>query len=114
MSKKKKKQNRNTTNVREPKRQMVIPASNVEIAGGSDAVEVVEGEMLTGTIKWFDVTKGYGFITTEDGKDIFVHFADIESGRTYHGFNKNDKVTFEMKDGKNGPQAAAVNLVPLK
>ena len=74
-------------------------------------VVATEG-VITGKVKWFDVTKGYGFIVDENGNEVFVHFSDIQSGKTYTGFDKNDKVTFEIKDGKNGPQAANVNIIP--
>lgn len=72
-------------------------------------IPMQDGE-LTGTIKWFDVTRGYGFVQLEDGSETFVHFSDIESGRNFIGFNNEDKVTFQMKEGKNGPQASRVRL----
>lgn len=66
---------------------------------------------MRGKIKWFDAQKGYGFITAEDGKEIFVHFSSIESGRTYVGLDKEDTVEFEIGKNNKGPQAINVNLV---
>lgn len=62
-----------------------------------------------GTVKWFDSRKGYGFITTEDGEDVFVHYSAIEGDDdTYKKLNENDKVSFEVTEGKKGPQASNV------
>lgn len=57
---------------------------------------------MNGTIKWYDIQKGYGFVTTDDGDDIFIHASGIKSGRKYTGFNKGDVVNFETgtRDGK--------------
>ncbi|MFO8020090.1 MAG: cold-shock protein [Promethearchaeia archaeon] len=62
-----------------------------------------------GTVKWFDSRKGYGFITTEEGEDVFVHYSAIEGDDdTYKKLNENDKVEFEVTEGKKGPQASNV------
>ncbi|WP_299687490.1 cold-shock protein [uncultured Tateyamaria sp.] len=62
--------------------------------------------MPTGTVKWFNTTKGYGFIAPEDGgKDIFVHISAVErSGLT--GLADNQKVSFELLEGRDGRQMA--------
>lgn len=65
---------------------------------------------VTGKVKWFDNRKGFGYITGEDGTDYFVHRNDIETGRTYTGFNNNDQVTFTVEEGKKGLQAKTVNM----
>ncbi|MDA0872104.1 MAG: cold shock domain-containing protein [Firmicutes bacterium] len=62
---------------------------------------------MKGTVKWFDSDKGYGFISSEDGKDIFVHFSAIQS-EGYKSLQEGDQVEFDVKDGERGPQAANV------
>ena len=66
--------------------------------------------MSKGTVKWFNTQKGYGFITAEDGKDVFVHF----SGLNMEGFKSLEEgaaVEFEITDGAKGPQAVNVEVV---
>ncbi len=63
--------------------------------------------MAQGTVKWFDVRKGYGFITSEDGQDIFVHYSAIQSDE-YKSLNDGESVTFEVEDGQRGPTAKNV------
>lgn len=62
---------------------------------------------MKGTVKWFDSDKGYGFISSEEGKDIFVHFSAIQS-EGYKSLQEGDQVVFDVKDGDRGPQAANV------
>lgn len=68
--------------------------------------------MSTGTVKFFNASKGYGFIQPDDGsKDVFVHISAVErSGLP--GLNENQKVSFDVEKGRDG-RAAAVNLKPL-
>ncbi|MCG7520099.1 MULTISPECIES: cold-shock protein [Alphaproteobacteria] len=62
--------------------------------------------MPAGTVKWFNTTKGYGFIAPEDGgKDVFVHISSVErSGLT--GLADNQKVTYELRSGRDGRESA--------
>ena len=66
--------------------------------------------MATGTVKWFDEKKGYGFITEDGGKDVFVHYSAI-IGDGFRKLAEGDKVTFEIKKGAKGPQADQVQAV---
>ena len=63
--------------------------------------------MKQGTVKWFNAEKGFGFISTEDGNDVFVHFSAIQSDG-YKTLDEGQKVEFDIVDGAKGPQAANV------
>lgn len=63
-----------------------------------------------GTVKWFNSDKGYGFITQEEGPDLFVHYSAIQ-GSGYRSLNEGDLVEFEITDGKKGKQASDVIVV---
>ncbi len=62
---------------------------------------------MRGKVKWFNSTKGFGFITTEEGKDVFVHFSAIKMDG-YKSLDENEEVEFDVVDGEKGPQAANV------
>ncbi|MGH2547580.1 MAG: cold-shock protein [Actinomycetota bacterium] len=66
--------------------------------------------MATGTVKWFNPDKGYGFITQDDGPDVFVHFSAIQ-GEGYRNLEENQKVEFDVTQGDKGPQATNVRPV---
>ncbi|RJQ56336.1 MAG: cold shock domain-containing protein [Actinobacteria bacterium] len=67
--------------------------------------------MAQGTVKWFNAGKGYGFISQEDGEDIFVHFSEIQ-GDGYKSLEEGQAVTFEITTGNNGKkQASNVTVV---
>lgn len=67
-------------------------------------------ERETGTVKWFNNTKGFGFITRESGKDIFVHYSAI-TGEGYRSLEEGQKVEFTITEGEKGPQAQDVKVV---
>jgi CspA family cold shock protein len=67
--------------------------------------------MATGTVKWFNDAKGYGFIAPEDGsKDVFVHFSNI-AGDGFKSLSEGAKVEFEVREGTKGPEA--LNVVEI-
>jgi CspA family cold shock protein len=67
--------------------------------------------MATGTVKWFNDAKGYGFITPDEGgKDLFVHFSAIQ-GSGFKSLTEGAKVEYEATQGDKGPQASNVTLV---
>jgi cold shock protein len=64
--------------------------------------------MATGTVKWFNESKGFGFITPDDGsKDVFAHFSAIDSDG-FRTLAEGQKVTFDVEDGPKGPQASKI------
>lgn len=66
--------------------------------------------MSTGKVKWFNAEKGYGFITGEDGKDIFVHYTSINA-EGYRSLEDGQAVSYEIVDGDRGPQASEVTVL---
>ena len=66
--------------------------------------------MTTGTVKWFNPEKGFGFISQEEGPDVFVHFSAIQ-GDGYRNLEENQKVEFDVSQGQKGPQAGNVRVV---
>jgi len=67
-------------------------------------------DRIIGTVKWFNGSKGYGFITREGGPDVFVHFSAIQ-GEGFKNLEEGQKVEFEVEQGPKGPQASNVTLV---
>lgn len=65
---------------------------------------------ITGTVKWFNDAKGFGFIQREGGPDVFVHFSAI-TGSGFKSLAEGDKVEFEIVQGQKGPQASEVAKV---
>jgi CspA family cold shock protein len=67
--------------------------------------------VIQGTVKWFNESKGYGFITPDDGgQDLFVHFSEIQ-GEGYKTLREGDKVSFDQGQGQKGPQATRVEKI---
>jgi CspA family cold shock protein len=67
--------------------------------------------MATGTVKWFNATKGYGFITpTDGGDDVFAHYSAIEM-EGYKTLKEGQRVEFEIQDGPKGPQASHIRTL---
>ncbi len=65
--------------------------------------------MLKGKVKWFDAKKGFGFISTEQGNDVFVHYSGIQSNG-FKALKEGQEVIFEINEGKKGPQAVNVQV----
>ncbi len=65
--------------------------------------------MANGIVKWFNDSKGYGFIEQEEGPDVFVHHSGI-NGEGFKSLNEGDKVTFDVEDGQKGPAAVNVSV----
>ena len=63
--------------------------------------------MAQGTVKWFNDRKGYGFINTEDGRDIFVHFSSIDA-TGFKSLSEGDQVSFDVEESDRGPEAKTV------
>ncbi|MCA9885286.1 MAG: cold-shock protein [Anaerolineae bacterium] len=64
----------------------------------------------TGTVKWFNATKGFGFISQQNGEDLFVHYSEIQSSG-YRSLEEGAQVEFEVTQGKKGLQASAVKVI---
>ena len=66
--------------------------------------------MAKGTVKWFNESKGFGFITSEDGTDVFVHYTSIQ-GNGFKSLAEGDAVSFDVEKGQKGPKA--INVVKV-
>ncbi|HTX91275.1 MAG TPA: cold-shock protein [Anaerolineales bacterium] len=67
-------------------------------------------ERIVGTVKWFNGSKGYGFISRENGPDVFVHYSAIQS-EGFRNLDEGQKVEFEVTQGNKGPQASNVTIL---
>lgn len=65
---------------------------------------------MTGTVKWFNAEKGFGFITSENGEDYFAHFSQIQKDG-YKSLEEGEKVSFDVVEGDRGPQAANIEVL---
>ncbi len=68
------------------------------------------GSRMKGTVKWFNNQKGYGFISDEDGNDVFVHYSGIDS-EGFKSLDEGQEVEFDVTEGAKGPQAVNVKKV---
>jgi CspA family cold shock protein len=66
--------------------------------------------MAQGTVKWFNESKGFGFVTSEDGSDVFVHYSSIQ-GDGFKTLSEGDRVSFDIEKGPKGPKA--INVVKI-
>lgn len=62
---------------------------------------------MQGKVKWFNAEKGYGFITGEDGNDVFAHFSEIQKDG-FKSLDEGEEVTFDITEGPKGPQASNI------
>ncbi len=67
-------------------------------------------ERMQGTVKWFNAEKGYGFISQENGDDLFVHYSEIQ-GTGYRSLDEGARVEFLVTEGRKGMQASAVTVI---
>ena len=87
-----------------------LAVSVVRTAGPSRCIDVERrgiAKVATGTVKWFNAEKGYGFISRTDGPDVFVHYSEID-GYGFRSLEENQHVEFEVAQGPKGPQAEQV------
>lgn len=69
-------------------------------------------DLQTGTVKWFNESKGYGFIAPDDGgKDLFAHFREIQGGTGFRTLAENARVQFAVTQGPKGPQASSIQPI---
>ncbi len=68
-------------------------------------------ETLTGTVKWFNAGKGFGFIARDNGNDVFVHFTAIADTGGYRELQEGQRVEFSIEDSPKGPKAANVRVL---
>lgn len=66
--------------------------------------------ITTGTVKWFNETKGFGFISSDAGEDVFAHFSEIQSNG-FKVLNEGQRVQFTIVAGKKGPQASSITVI---
>ena len=80
----------------------------VKLGGANQAVEKVGAGQEVGTVKWFNAAKGFGFITRENGDDVFVHFRSIQ-GKGHRSLGEGQRVVFSVAEGDKGLQAVDVS-----
>ena len=89
----------------------VRPVPQAAVADvGQASSPVSDGELVVGTVKWFNAEKGYGFIAVDGGADVFVHYSAIQMDG-YRSLEEGQRVEFEISQGQKGPQADMVRVV---
>lgn len=68
-------------------------------------------DRVTGVVKWFNSSKGFGFISNEDGQDVFVHYTGIRDVGGFRSLEEGQRVEFTIEEGKKGPQAQDVTVL---
>jgi CspA family cold shock protein len=68
-------------------------------------------DRVTGVVKWFNASKGYGFISNDEGKDVFVHYSSIRDNGGFRSLEEGQEVEFTIEEGKKGPQAQDVTVL---
>ncbi|NIT59748.1 MAG: cold shock domain-containing protein [Aliifodinibius sp.] len=68
-------------------------------------------DRVTGVVKWFSATKGYGFISNAEGEDVFVHYSNIRDTGGFRSLEEGQEVEFTIEEGKKGPQAQDVKIL---
>jgi CspA family cold shock protein len=67
-------------------------------------------DRVTGVVKWFNATKGFGFISNDEGNDVFVHYSSIRDNGGFRSLEEGQEVEFTIEQGKKGPQAQDVTV----
>jgi CspA family cold shock protein len=67
-------------------------------------------DRVTGVVKWFNATKGYGFISNDEGNDVFVHYSSIRNDGGFRSLEEGQEVEFTIEQGQKGPQAQDVTI----
>jgi cold shock protein len=80
------------------------------VGGGCEGKQSRSNSVATGTVKWFNAEKGYGFISREDGDDVFAHFSAIQ-GDGYRSLEEGQKVEFDVGPGRKGEEAQNIRVV---
>jgi CspA family cold shock protein len=68
-------------------------------------------DRVTGVVKWFNASKGFGFISNDEGKDVFVHYSSIRDNGGFRSLEEGQEVEFTIEEGKKGPQAQDVTVL---
>ncbi len=87
-----------------------IPACNLPITKRNINIKEIEKQMEQGTVKWFNDAKGFGFISRQNGEDVFVHFSAIQSNG-FRSLQEGQAVSFDVKRGAKGWQAENVQIL---